>query len=105
MAGLTLKWLSYQSLITPDEVEKQKVEQNREPLLLLNISCNKIFFAFKLIMLGSPLVKFFGNFEYRGMVWLSLIRGFFILKINVSPDCYVWVSFLSYKWQQHFKVT
>ena len=24
--------------------------------------------------LGSPLVKFFGNFEYRGMVWLSLIR-------------------------------
>jgi hypothetical protein len=105
MAGWTLKWHSYQSFITPDEVEKQKVEQNRDPLLLLNISCNKIFFAFKLAMLGGQLLKFFGNFEYRGMVWLSLIRGFFILKINVSPDCYVWVSFLSYKWHRHFKVT
>jgi hypothetical protein len=74
MAGWTKKWLSYQSFIPPGEVEKRKVEQNREPLLLLNISCNKTVFTFKLAMLGNPMVKFFGNFENRGMFWLSLIR-------------------------------
>jgi len=105
MAGWTSKWLSYQSVITPDEVEKQKVGQNREPLPLLNTNGSKILIAYKLAMLSSPPAKFFGNFEYRGMVWLSLIRGFFLLKVNISPDCYVWVSFLSYKWHQHLRIT